>query len=102
MEFLVSLKKECELLNEKDAKQRYLELLAMGYKDHEILLAAPVPVEVHLKIGNQGHYPNFVAQGGEQDYTMAVQNQEPIESQWDKSTTSNVNDLPLVDNVGPD
>lgn len=101
MEYLVSLKRECELLNEKDAKARYLELLAMGYKDHEIIVAAPVPVEVHLRMGNPGHYPNFVAKGGEQDYTMGVQNQEPHESQW-RESISNVSDLPLVDNVGPD
>lgn len=102
MEFLVSLKKECGLLNEKDAKQRYLELLSMGYKEHEILLAAPVPVEVHLKIGNQSQNYAFADQGTENNYSMAVENQGYTESGLEGTTTSNVSGLPLADNVGPD
>ncbi len=102
MDFLVSLKRECELLNEKDAKQRYLELLSMGYKDHEILLAAPVPVEVHLRIGNQSRNETFPNQGTENGYAMAIENHGYTEYELEGTTTSNVSDLPLVDNVGPD
>lgn len=57
MEYVVSLKKEIELYNERDAQKRYLELTAMGYKEQEILLATPVPGHVHLNIGH-----NTVAQ----------------------------------------
>ncbi len=57
MEYIIGLKKEMGLLNEKTAKERYLELLAMGYSDHDIILAAPVPVQVHLNIG-QPHVAN--------------------------------------------
>lgn len=51
LEYILGLKKEVGLLNEKVAKERYLELLAMGYSEHEIVLATPVPVQVHLNIG---------------------------------------------------
>lgn len=51
LEYIIGLKKEMGLLNEKTAKERYLELRAMGYSDHDIILAAPVPVQVHLHIG---------------------------------------------------
>lgn len=51
LEYILGLKKEVGLLNEKVAKERYLELLAMGYSEHEIILASPVPVQVHLNIG---------------------------------------------------
>lgn len=51
LEYILGLKKEVGLLNEKVAKERYLELLAMGYSEQEIILASPVPVQVHLHIG---------------------------------------------------
>ena len=51
LEYIIGLKNEVGLLNEKAAKERYLELLAMGYSEHDIILASPVPVQVHLNIG---------------------------------------------------
>jgi hypothetical protein len=51
MEYVLGLKKEMGLLDEKEAKERYLELLAMGYSEGDIIFAAPVPVQVHLDIG---------------------------------------------------
>lgn len=57
MEYVVCLKKEIELYSERDAQKRYLELTAMGYKEQDILWAAPVPVHVQMNIGQ-----NTVAQ----------------------------------------
>jgi hypothetical protein len=51
VEYIVSLKKELNLMNEKAAKERYLELLAMGYSEKDIVWAEPVPIQVHLDIG---------------------------------------------------
>lgn len=53
MEYVLGLKKEIGLLNEKQAKERYLELLAMGYSEREIIFATPVPVQVHLNVEQQ-------------------------------------------------
>ncbi|AGA69589.1 hypothetical protein Desdi_2148 [Desulfitobacterium dichloroeliminans LMG P-21439] len=59
MEYVVCLKKEMELFSEQEAQQRYLELVAMGYKEKDILLAAPVPVQIHLNMGkNTGTQAN--------------------------------------------
>lgn len=48
MEYILGLKKEVGLLNEAEAKKRYHELLAMGYSEHEIVFATPVPVQNHF------------------------------------------------------
>lgn len=51
MQYVLGLKKEIGLLNENEARERYLELLAMGYSERDIVCATPVPVQVHLNIG---------------------------------------------------
>ncbi|MGE4273159.1 MAG: hypothetical protein AB7E31_09860 [Desulfitobacterium sp.] len=59
MEYVVCLKKEIELFSEREAQKRYLELVAMGYKEKDILLAEPVPVQIHLNLGqNNGAQAN--------------------------------------------
>lgn len=53
MEYILGLKNEIRLLNEEEAKERYLELLAKGNSERDIILAAPVSEQVHLNIGQQ-------------------------------------------------
>ena len=50
MEYVLGLKKEVGLLNENEAKERYLELLAQGYSERDIIFATPVPVQGYLNI----------------------------------------------------
>lgn len=52
MKYLVGLKSELDLLDENKAKQRYLEMLASGYKDNEVFVAAPVAVTSDVTFGN--------------------------------------------------
>lgn len=51
MEYFVGLKSELDLLNEQEAKQRYLEMLAAGYDAGEIFVGAPVAVSSDVTFG---------------------------------------------------
>lgn len=52
MDYIVGLKKELDFISQEQAEHRYLELMAMGYPEDEIAMAAPVPVQVNVDIGS--------------------------------------------------
>ncbi|MHB1652145.1 MAG: hypothetical protein ACYCVD_06655 [Desulfitobacteriaceae bacterium] len=59
MKYIVGLKSELDLLNENDAKRRYLEMLAAGYKENDVFVAAPVPVSSDVTFGNEQPNQNW-------------------------------------------
>ncbi|GAB6174977.1 hypothetical protein JCM15765_44550 [Paradesulfitobacterium aromaticivorans] len=60
MDYIVGLKNDIELLSQEQAERRYLELLTMGYHEDDIVMAAPVQVQVNVDIGTVNPlYPNY-------------------------------------------
>ncbi|MDI6812720.1 MAG: hypothetical protein QMC95_11675 [Desulfitobacteriaceae bacterium] len=51
MKYFVGLKSELDLLNENEAKQRYLEMLAAGYDPEDVFVGAPVTVSSDVNFG---------------------------------------------------
>ncbi|KLU60480.1 hypothetical protein CEB3_c33310 [Peptococcaceae bacterium CEB3] len=52
MKYVVGLKSELDLLNEDEAKQRYLEMVAAGYPEGDVFVGAPIIVASDVSFGS--------------------------------------------------
>ncbi|CAA7602865.1 Hypothetical protein DEACI_3688 [Acididesulfobacillus acetoxydans] len=52
MKYVVGLKSELDLLNEDEAKQRYLEMVAAGYEEGDVFVGAPIVVASDVSFGS--------------------------------------------------
>lgn len=85
MDYVLGLKNEIRVLDEVKAKEKYRELLAMGYSENDILFATPAPV--------QNYFNERSTDISQPNYNQVKENEEEVAIDTTGTQYTNVSGL---------